>query len=99
MEQQKIANSTLINIDCMEYMRTVQDNFFDLAVCDPPYFDGPQKPGYYEGTKQRTKTGSYKDISKTWVIPGQEYMDELVRRVLCGDSWGCAVIQQTKCCK
>ena len=25
------------NVDCMEYMRTLQDKAFDLAVVDPPY--------------------------------------------------------------
>ena len=25
------------NIDCMEYMRTLPDKAFDLAVVDPPY--------------------------------------------------------------
>ena len=25
------------NIDCMEYMRSLPDKAFDLAVCDPPY--------------------------------------------------------------
>ena len=25
------------NIDCMEYMKTVPDGYFDLCVCDPPY--------------------------------------------------------------
>lgn len=25
------------NIDCMEYMKTVSDGYFDLAVVDPPY--------------------------------------------------------------
>lgn len=24
------------NMDCMEYMRTLQDKAFDLAVVDPP---------------------------------------------------------------
>lgn len=24
-------------MDCMEYMRTVPDKFFDLALIDPPY--------------------------------------------------------------
>ncbi len=24
-------------MDCMEYMKTVPDNYFDLAVVDPPY--------------------------------------------------------------
>ena len=33
----KIGNATIINIDCMEYMRTLPDKFFDLAVVDPPY--------------------------------------------------------------
>ena len=27
------------NIDCMEYMRSLPDNAFDLAVVDPPYGD------------------------------------------------------------
>lgn len=25
------------NIDCMEYMKTLPDKAFDLAVVDPPY--------------------------------------------------------------
>ena len=25
------------NMDCMEYMRTLQDKTFDLAAVDPPY--------------------------------------------------------------
>jgi len=27
----------LLNIDCMEYMKTVPDKYFDLAIVDPPY--------------------------------------------------------------
>jgi DNA modification methylase len=27
----------LLNIDCMEYMATLPDNAFDLAIVDPPY--------------------------------------------------------------
>ena len=34
---QKIGNATIMNIDCMEYMKTLPDKYFDLAVCDPPY--------------------------------------------------------------
>ena len=26
-----------LNIDCMEYMKTIPDKYFDLAVVDPPY--------------------------------------------------------------
>lgn len=28
------------NCDCMEYMRTLPDKAFDLAVVDPPYGSG-----------------------------------------------------------
>ena len=29
--------SEVYNVDCLEYMRTVPDNFFSLAIVDPPY--------------------------------------------------------------
>ena len=29
--------SEAYNIDCMEYMRTIPDGYFDLAVVAPPY--------------------------------------------------------------
>ena len=28
------------NMDCIEYMRSLSDNAFDIAVCDPPYGKG-----------------------------------------------------------
>ena len=27
----------LLNCDCMEYMATVPDKYFDLSIVDPPY--------------------------------------------------------------
>ena len=30
------------NMDCMEYMRSLPDKAFDLAVVDPPHGDGSQ---------------------------------------------------------
>jgi len=56
----------IIHGDCMEYMATLKDKEYDLAICDPPYFDGPQKPGYYKGTKQRSEVGQYKSLEKSW---------------------------------
>lgn len=35
-----MAKSEVHNIDCIEYMRTLPDNHFDIAVCDPPYGHG-----------------------------------------------------------
>jgi len=31
------------NLDCMEYLKTVPDKFFDLAVVDPPYGGGARE--------------------------------------------------------
>lgn len=31
--------SEVFNVDCVEYMRTLPDNHFDIAICDPPYGD------------------------------------------------------------
>lgn len=33
----KIGNATIMNVDCMEYMKSLPDKFFDLAIVDPPY--------------------------------------------------------------
>ena len=32
--------SGFYNMDCMDAMRQFPDNFFDLAIVDPPYGDG-----------------------------------------------------------
>lgn len=29
--------NNLYNVDCMQLMAAYPDNFFDLAICDPPY--------------------------------------------------------------
>lgn len=61
--------SEVFNVDCMEYMRTLPDKAFDLAVVDPPYFSGPEKRGYYG--QRVSKVGVSRDypISPTWNIP------------------------------
>jgi len=38
--------STVYNMDCLEAMRQMPDNAFDLAVVDPPYGDGNTGGGY-----------------------------------------------------
>ena len=37
MEEFKSGNITLLNMDCMEYLRSLPDKAFDLAIVDPPY--------------------------------------------------------------
>lgn len=35
--------SEVYNMDCLEYMRTLPDKAFDLAIADPPYGIGVNK--------------------------------------------------------
>lgn len=48
------------NIDCMEYMRSLSDNAFDLAVVDPPYGGGFTEGGGCKGwfSKYHQDSGS-----------------------------------------
>lgn len=45
------------NVDCMEYMRTLPDKAFDLAVVDPPYGDGSQSVNA-ERERERERPGT-----------------------------------------
>lgn len=40
-----MSESVAYNMDCMEYMRSLPDKAFDLAVVDPPYGIGITKSG------------------------------------------------------
>lgn len=53
--------SEVYNMDCMEYLRTVPDKFFDLAVVDPPY--GINAPNMTMGTNMNRKKGGYNNES------------------------------------
>jgi len=62
----------LLNCDCMEYMKTCEDNSFDLAIVDPPYGININSSG---------RLGHYGGKGKTWdnEIPDKPYFDELFR--------------------
>ena len=61
----------LLNIDCMECMKTLPDNAFDLAIVDPPYGIG------MDGGKIGNSTFSKKEWDKE--IPRDDYFLELGR--------------------
>ena len=69
----------LLNCDCMEYMATVPDKYFDLAIVDPPY-GGNDAIGLTDNTsmqKQATLRTQYRQFEN--VAPSNEYFDELRR--------------------
>lgn len=75
--------------DCMDIMKDFPDKCIDLAIVDPPYFDGPNKgKAYYQGKNNLANCTEYKEI-KTWDIPDGLYFDELKRISKNQIIWGC----------
>lgn len=67
----------LLNIDCLEYLKTVPDKHFDLAIVDPPYGIGEanEKRMQSRHHSQKKYKGGDWDISS----PEEEYFNELFR--------------------
>lgn len=63
--------------DCEEYMKTLPDKSFDLAIVDPPYFEGPQNSKYFKGNNQKAQQKKYKNLSKSWKVPDINYFNLL----------------------
>ena len=68
----------LLHCDCMEYMATVPDKYFDLCLVDPPYgIERFKKPS---GTTRFKSSKLMQEEGLTWDIkPTEEYWNELFR--------------------
>ncbi|MCK5601325.1 site-specific DNA-methyltransferase [Candidatus Pacearchaeota archaeon] len=64
----------------MDYMSNCKSKQFDLAIVDPPYFNGPDKLGYY-GARISPVGVDRPGYKKTedWDVPGEDYFKELIR--------------------
>jgi len=90
----------LQNIDCMELMAKYEDNYFDLAICDPPYgltdkitLGGGIRKKYnrkYDWDNE-TPNAEYfaevKRVSKNQIIWGANYFFEYLGNTRCVLSW------------
>ena len=74
-----IKNCTLYNMDCMEYMKSLPDNAFDLAIVDPPYGIGDTFISNSTGNKKGKLERIHKKIDWDNEIPSIEYFNELKR--------------------
>ena len=86
---------TLLNIDCMEYMATVPDKYFDLAIVDPPYGWG-QHFNFRFGTDEAVYENIAPDniyfeelrrISKDQIVWGGNYFTYALPVNRCWISW------------
>jgi len=87
--------SEVFNIDCLEYMRTLPDKAFELAIADPPYGIGASRPSE-KPCLVKQKNGTYLRVENTnygkkdWddAIPEQVFFDELERVSVNRIIWG-----------
>ena len=82
MEKIKITDKiNFYNCDCMEFMKTIPDQYYDLAIVDPPYFKGVANGSFYGGKISKSGVKRLSSKSEFWDknIPEQPYYNELIR--------------------
>ena len=85
-----VGGLTITCEDNMELMKRYPDNYFDLAIVDPPYGLDIHKMNYTQSTKGGvTKRNDYSAITD-WDsnVPTQEYFNELFRVSKSQIIWG-----------
>ena len=82
--------SEVFNMDCMEYMKSIPDKYFDLIVADPPYFSGPERRAFYGKAVSTTSVARKQyPVSDKWKVPTAEVFDEIRRISKHYIVWGC----------
>ena len=81
-----MSESIVYNMDCMEYMRTLPDKAFDLAIVDPPYGigeDGGKSRSKFviqkNGNRLYVEDGHYEKTGFDAAPPSKEFFNELFR--------------------
>lgn len=89
------------NIDCLEFMKTVPDKYFDLVLTDPPYGINAAAKGSVGGGSFR---GKAKDFgAKDWdsYIPNKEVFQEIKRisknQIIFGGNYFIEHLENTRC--
>ena len=84
----------LLHIDCMEYMKGLEDNAFDLAIVDPPY-------NWNSGNAFASRLKRYGDLSFNDARPTPEYFEQLRRvsehQIVWGGNYFISDLEDTKC--
>jgi site-specific DNA-methyltransferase (adenine-specific) len=101
--QDKDKNINLYNMDCMELLKNTEDNYFDLAIVDPPYGikRSGQRKQVYKGVKSKHNKKYYKDKEWDKEIPKKEYFKELKRvsknQIIWGANYFIENLKNTSC--
>lgn len=90
MRIETIGSATLYLGDCIDVMAQCPNNHFALAITDPPYFDGPNKSGYYGAgySSLGVERAKHYDTLSSWLVPDAEYFAALKRIAKHQIIWG-----------
>ncbi len=95
--------SEVYNQDCIEYMRTLPDGYFHLAVADPPYGFGDyvsrDPRGRYGGRFDRYRNNGERTPTEWDQTPTDEFFSELFRVSERQVIWGANFFAQMPPCK
>lgn len=97
--------NSFINADCMQYLPEFPDNYFDLAIVDPPY--GGVSQGGYAKNQMKGKNS----VSNRWTdydlslwaqdAPTKEYFDQLRRvsknQIIWGGNYYASLLTDSQC--
>ena len=100
----EIVNSEVYLEDCVKALKRYADNYFDLAIVDPPYGLGMGTVSIPSEKNTNSQQKFYKDLkSKRWDdnTPNKEYFDELKRvsknQIVWGGNYMAEHLGNTKC--
>lgn len=82
------------NVDCMEYMKTLPDNAFDIAIVDPPYGISINNN---MGRRKGDKKSNYKKVTWDETPPADDYFSELFRVSKHQIVWGANYFKMPPC--
>ena len=93
------------NMDCMEFMKDKPDNYYDLAIVDPPYGIGImsqfKSAGYSETKSMFKQSKGIKHSEWDSAIPDGDYFAELSRvsanRIIWGGNYFLDYLGATRC--
>ena len=99
-DAQMIQTNKIYNEDCLEFMKKLPDNYFDLIITDPPYGINIASNGVIGGDN----LGKAKDYGLCeWdkSIPSKEYFDEMKRisknQVIFGGNYMIKFLEPSSC--
>lgn len=72
----KHGNIELLHIDCLDFMKSLPDKAYELAICDPPYGIGVN---HSMGRRKGDKASGHKPAVWDSQSPKMDYFGELMR--------------------